>query len=329
MANMTECSDKPLTRTILVTRHDKIGDFVLTLPLCKAIKEGHPDIRLGVLVSEANYEFANALEFIDYVILYGRSFSNTVRAIRKIKPDLSISCYIDNRLGALLLAAKVPRRIAPATKLAQMFFNQTIVQRRSKVEKTEWQYNMDLGLAAYPTDTLHFAPPLLTFPKSSTQSNRVIFHPGSGGSSEGNLKLTDYLNLARLAASIKNVEVAFTFGPSDQFLLDQVKHTLDFPAILISNPMSLVDFSKFISESRLFVSTSTGPMHLAGAVNTPTLSFFGTSLFASDRRWAPISDPKHQSNFLVRPDYEPSLVDRIAIHMVSLLTRTDLERGSA
>jgi ADP-heptose:LPS heptosyltransferase len=44
-------------------------------------------------------------------------------------------------------------------------------------------------------------------------------------------------------------------------------------------------------------------MHLAGASNLKTLSFFGSSLFASNKRWATISDEENQNNFMLNDDY--------------------------
>jgi ADP-heptose:LPS heptosyltransferase len=306
-------------RTVLVTRHDKIGDFVLCLPLVKAIKINNPEIRVGVLVSTVNYDLARSIEFIDFVILYSQDFWVTVRDIRKERPDLSISCYIDSRLGALLLASRVPVRIAPATKLAQIFFNRCIVQRRSRVTQHEWQYNLALAHSVFPAESLVFAPPLIHSPAARVRLRRVIFHPGSGGSSEGNLRPLDYVRLARRVATMSDFEAVFTCGPSDQRVCDEIRAALDFPSVVINDSMPLIDFCKYIAESMLFVSTSTGPMHLAGAVNTPTLSFFGTSLFASDKRWAPINNPQYQSNFLVGATYEPELVDRIEAQMITQL----------
>lgn len=313
---MTTHVDRSSLRTVLVTRHDKIGDFVLCLPLVKAIKANNPEIRVGVLVSRVNYDLARSIEFIDFVILYNQDFWVTVRDIRKERPDLSISCYIDSRLGALLLASRVPVRIAPATKLAQIFFNRCIAQRRSRVTQHEWQYNLALAHSIFPAESLVFAPPLVHFPTTAGRWRRVIFHPGSGGSSEGNLRPLDYVRLARRVATMSGFDAVFTFGPSDQRLREEIRAALDFPAVVIDDPMPLIDFCKYISQSMLFVSTSTGPMHLAGAVNTPTLSFFGTSLFASNRRWAPINNPQYQSNFLVGATYEPELVDRIEEQMI-------------
>ena len=44
-------------------------------------------------------------------------------------------------------------------------------------------------------------------------------------------------------------------------------------------------------------------MHLAGASNSQTLSFFGVSLFASSKRWATVSDEKYQNNFMINKNY--------------------------
>ncbi len=317
-------SPAPCISRLLITRHDKIGDFVLALPLCKAIKTAHPEIQLSVLVSKVNFEFAKALEFIDDVILYSEDFDRTLAEIKQRCFDASISCFIDTQLGWLLWRARIPRRIAPATKFAQVFFNKRVTQRRSQVEKTEWQYNLDLGRALFPKQTLSFTPPLIQFPDLNPK-NRVVFHPGFGGSSDGNLKLKDYLRLAKRASQLPGVEAVFTFGPDDQKTHDEIKAKLDFPATLIKSTMSLMEFCRFLAESRLFISTSTGPMHLAGAVNTPTLSFFGESLFASSKRWATISEPGKQHNFMVGEDYPAETFEQIEAAMLDeLITRPAL-----
>jgi len=52
-------------------------------------------------------------------------------------------------------------------------------------------------------------------------------------------------------------------------------------------------------------------MHLAGAVNTRTISFFGNSLFASSKRWAPISDEENQHNFMLPKEYSKQQYKKI------------------
>lgn len=297
---------------LLITRHDKIGDFVVTLPLFKAIKEQYPSTKLTALVSKVNFDFAQNIEFIDDVILFDKNnLSQIKQEIKSKKFDASISAYIDTTVGKLLFGSGIKKRIAPATKIAQLFFNQRVKQRRSQVKKREWEYNLDLGKTIFPDIKLEFSKPLLTVHYLPfTKEKKVIFHPGFGGSSDGNLTLDDYINLAR---SITNseYEIVFSFGPDDETSKEYIQHHLDFEATMFDSKVSLMEFTQYIANSMLFVSTSTGPMHLAGATNTQTLSFFGESLFASAKRWGTMSDEEKQNNFCVPQNYDKKLYDQI------------------
>jgi ADP-heptose:LPS heptosyltransferase len=316
---------------VLVTRHDKIGDFVLALPLCWAIKQASPETKVTVLVSRVNEAFARHIPFIDDVLLYQpgwRGFFQTLRRLKRGKVFASISCFIDTRLGCLLWFAGVPKRVGPATKLAQVLFNGRVVQRRSRVEKPEWAYNLDLGRSLFPSLTQNFPRPLLIVPtamldempvakvlRASNKQKIVVFHPGFGGSSDGNLALVDYIRLARIASEAPGVHVVFTFGPDDLAAYEQVRASLDFEADLVQSLPSLWAFCAFLQACTLFVSTSTGPMHLAGAVNTQTLSFFGASAFASSMRWEPLSERERQSNFMLSGPPSAEVFEDIVLAM--------------
>ena len=292
--------------TILITRHDKIGDFITALPMCKVLKE-QTNHKIIMLVSKVNVELAKKLNFIDDVIEYSNDSFTLLRRINAIKPDVSISGYIDFHLGLCLFLARIKTRISPATKIAQIFFNKTIKQRRSEVKKTEWQYNLDLIKEFDNSLNLNFERPLLKL--DTKKEEFVTFHTGFGGSSEGNLTLDDYLKLAKKVS--KKINIVFTFGPDDDISKEYIKANLDFEADIRDDFKSLYDFTKFISTTKLFVSTSTGPMHLAGLINTPTFSFFGSNLFASSKRWATVSSKELQENWEVPKNYTNEFYDKI------------------
>jgi len=276
---------------ILITRHDKIGDFCTALPMFKVLKE-QTNHKLFALVSSINEELAKELDFIDEVIVFEKDVFTLAKKIKKAKIDLSISAYIDITLGLALFLSGVKTRIAPATKLAQIFFNKRVRQRRSEVKMAEFEYNLEL-LKAYDKNLkLEFQRPLIDF--GLKREDIVAFHPGFGGSSDGNLSFKDYLELAELIKD--KTKVIFTFGPDDREAYEYFK---DKGYEIKYNFKSLVEFTKFLSTLKLFVSTSTGPMHLAALSNTPTLSFFGDTLFASAKRWKSISDEKLQNNFMI------------------------------
>lgn len=293
---------------ILITRHDKIGDFITTIPMFKVLKQ-QTNHKIFALVSKINYDFAKELDFIDEVILYNDDIFALSKTIKEKDIDVSISAFIDTKLALALFLSGIKTRIAPATKIAQIFFNKRVKQRRSEVKMSEWEYNLEL-LKEFDKDLkLEFKRPILDL--KTTRENIVAFHPGFDGSSDGNLTIDDYICLARSLHD--KADVVFTFGPADDEAKEYIKNDTNFE--IKSDFNSLMDFTKYLSQVRVFVSTSTGPMHLAAITNTPTLSFFGNSLFASDKRWQPINDKKLQSNFLA-----PFDIDKIQDKLLELLS---------
>ena len=301
---------------ILITRHDKIGDFMTMLPVCKVLKE-QTNHKIVMLVSKVNVAIAQKLDFIDDVIEYSEDTFTLLKRLAPYKFDVSISGYIDVNLGFTLFLARIPVRIAPATKIAQIFFNTKVKQRRSKVEKTEWAYNLDLLKQFDKNIDCSFSTPLVSL--DIKRENRVIFHAGFGGSSDGNLILDEYLTLAKKVSQDSDTEVVFCFGPDDKETQKYIKKNLDFEASIKDDFSSLWDYTTFIASSKLFVSTSTGPMHLAGLTNTPTLSFFGSNLFASSKRWATISDTKYQHNYEIPLNYGKEFYDIIEHELLKII----------
>jgi len=324
---------------ILITRHDKIGDFVTMLPVCKVLKE-QTDHKIVMLVAKVNVALAKELDFIDDVIEYTNDSKALTKTIKAHNFDVSISGYIDTTLGKVLFKSRIPKRIAPATKIAQIFFNKRVKQRRSEVKMREFEYNLQLLKAFDKTLILEFQKPLLAVGSilsnknsnmhshrgrwereeavgSVTPNNFIIFHAGFGGSSDGNLTLDDYLKLAKTASNYTNV--VFSFGPDDGESKAYIEKHLNFSATIRDDFKSLIEFTYFIAQSKLFVSTSTGPMHLAGMTNTPTLSFFGANLFASAKRWGTISDEALQHNFTVGADSGGEVYDKIKRALVEII----------
>ncbi|MGB1238302.1 MAG: glycosyltransferase family 9 protein [Pseudomonadales bacterium] len=329
---------------ILITRHDKIGDFVVALPMFKVLKEQRPELKLIALVSKVNLELAQRIDFIDDVILYDKAnLDHTLAQIKAADIDLSISAFINTSLAWLLFRSGIKTRIAPATKLAQLLFNRRVVQRRSRVEKREFEYNLDLLHAFDPTLTLRYQQPLLSF--TSEHSQQLIahfrqthglagerkllgFHMGSGGSAEGNLSLAHYLALAKHAAAQPNSAVVFTFGPDDTALKAQLEAQLDFPAIIFDSSSSIADFTTLLSHFSLLVSTSTGPMHLAAANNIATFSFFGENLVSTPARWASVSEAHKQHNIILPNGYSDIDFQRITDEFSTFLKQLSLSTPS-
>ena len=128
---------------ILVIRNDKIGDFILILPALSWLKKNIPNCRITCIVSEKVLDLANQCEHIDSVII-DKSIHKLYQELKIHNFDASITFYSTFRIGYLLRKLEIPMRIAPKTKLAQIYYNYKVLQNRSKSQKPEYEYNSDL-----------------------------------------------------------------------------------------------------------------------------------------------------------------------------------------
>jgi ADP-heptose:LPS heptosyltransferase len=295
---------------ILVIRNDKLGDFMLAWPAFTLLKQQYPDCNITALVPEYTRELAEYCSWIDDVIVDERrqsavsDISHLAAAIRHGNFEVSISLYSEFRTSLALWLARVPLRIGPATKIAQLFINRRLRQCRSRSEKPEHEYNTDLirhyiqmnGDEPLPVPL----PPFLVFEESviarireayraeqNIDSSRrlVIIHPGSGGSAN-NLTIDQYARLVHEIAKYCNVHFIVTAGPGETdiatclaALLDDTSHS-----VYLSS-RGLVEFSRFIAICDLFISGSTGPLHIAGALNVATAAFYPARRSATSLRW--------------------------------------------
>ena len=307
---------------ILVVRTDKLGDFITALPTCKVLKQHSPENKIIVCVAPLNESLASSCDFIDEVIVDDGKSSVFVLAkkLQDAKIDVSITLFSNTRVAIAQFLAGIKKRIAPATKIAQIFYTDRIVQRRSEVKMAEFEYNLQLVKAVCFDIDLKFDRPLLkfddakevyeTFCKEHGISKEVIaFHPGFGGSSDANWSIDEYIELVKNALHLKGTshvnryQVVMTFGPDEQTLYEYCKKALqNEDVIFYISKDGLVNFAKLISNFKLFISTSTGTYHLAALVGTPTMTFFGDSLFASSKRWKSVSDESKQKHYMIPHD---------------------------
>ena len=118
------------------------------------------------------------------------------------------------------------------------------------------------------------------------KKSRLIFiHPGSGGSAN-NLSLKQYSNLMHQLKLDDNYFFIITAGPDEIEYAEALSRMLsNIPHIIFHSTEGLINFSKHIQLCSLFISGSTGPLHIAGALNKPTAAFYQRLRSATPLRW--------------------------------------------
>lgn len=329
-------------KKILIIRNDKLGDFMLAFPSFATAKINLKNTEIHALVPSYTRAIAEKCEWIDKVVIdpgvkssWGENYS-LLKRLKKEKYDAVITLFSTSRIGLIAKLAGIPYRLAPATKFAQIFYNNKITQRRSLSEKPEYDYNIDLVYYFLKQEGINTIrktdSPYLKFSKDEiaslkknftknndiSDSHKLIFiHPGSGGSAS-NLTTQQFATLAKKIKSQSGHTVVITAGPGELDTAKLVASELtNTPHIIFESTKGLVDFSKHIQFADIFISGSTGPLHIAGALDTPTAAFYPRRRSATPLRWQTLNSEKNRLAFSPDENAEQEDMSKIDLELAA------------
>ena len=290
---------------ILVARTDKLGDFMLTWPAVALLRQALPEARIDLLVSGAVEEMARACPYVGEVIVdRGQTLRSIVGEVRRNRYDSALALFVTGRVGMIFMAARIPYRLTPATKVAQFLFNQRLIQRRSRSEQPEHAYNSDLVRRCLADHGIHCPPaprpPYLRFGRDAlgfsaadlrerygipAGSGLVVIHPGSGGSAK-NLSTAQYARLGNALGCADSLFILVTAGPGERKQAEEVSRGITAHATAVHESREgLVAFARVLAVTDMFISGSTGPLHIAGALDVPTVGFYPRRISSTALRW--------------------------------------------
>ncbi|MGN5138603.1 glycosyltransferase family 9 protein [Aeromonas sp. 164P] len=307
-------------KRILVVRNDKIGNFMLVWPSLAMLK-GSMECHVTALVPAYTAPLARLCPWVDEVIIDPgvRADKDQQRALlARIKAaafDASICLLSNSRNAMLVWKAHIPYRLAPATKLAQVLYNQRLVQRRSRSQKPESEYNLELirhFLAAQQVAVVEPKTPFLQFDDETLRQVReqlalklkldasrpwLMVHAGSGGSAN-NLSIEQYARIIiKLNQACPELQCVLTAGPGEEKMAEQLAAELlahGGNGWIYRSSDGLPMFCQVLANAALFMAGSTGPLHIAGALDVPTVGFFPVCRSATPLRWRPLnSEGRH------------------------------------
>ncbi len=288
-------------KKLLAVRNDKLGDLILTLPALKIIKSSIPDIEIDCLVDKKFSDIHMMTDFIDDVIC---TQDDLVSKIVTRNYDYSISFFSTFNTGYKLWKSNIKKRYAPATKLAQIFYNKKIKQNRSSSIKSEYEYNNDLAKYFLKDNSYQISPSnnnCISLEKdiniSYKKKKTVYIHPFTGGSSK-TLSCDDFIGLCRELNKYRDCSFILHCDSHDYqkcLQLEKLAQGLDIKTILPTR--NLTKMFHNINECDLFIAGSTGPLHVAAALNKKTVGFYPVKKSSTLLRWDTINDEKNKLSF--------------------------------
>lgn len=307
---------------VLVVRNDKLGDFMLIYPALALLKQSVSNIHISVLIPQYTSDMAKICPWIDDIIVDPGADANFSKQYKLLKNlhlhqfDAIITLYSTSRIGLLAFLARIKYRLAPATKIAQIFYNHRLTQRRSRSLKPEFEYNIDV-VKQFLTDfniesDISIKAPFLKFQTEEVNALRekfyekhkilgkpklIFVHPGTGGSAN-NLSLDQYANLIQQLKFEEDYFFVITAGPGEiEYAESLSKMLTDISHTIFRSTDGLISFSKHIQMSSLFISGSTGPLHIAGALDIPTAAFYQRLRSATPLRWQTLNSSNNRLAF--------------------------------
>ena len=295
---------------ILLVRNDKMGDLILSIPAISWLRKNLPNAKLVWLVKKELRDLAMLCPHVDDVI-YDDGFRSIMNKINSYQFDIALTFFSTFRIGYLLNKAKIPIRLAPKTKLAQFFYNHKIVQKRSRSRKPEYEYNTELVSELFNIlqiqDIIDIdKPPYIKlddiknnqikreFAKKYQIDNekKIIFiHPGTGGSSN-TLSIEDYSKICIGLRGFDDYNFIIHHSVDDERVANDLISKLpkNISITKINPTKDKIQMVKNISVCDLFISGSTGPLHIAGALNKKTVGFYPSKKSSTSLRWQTIND---------------------------------------
>lgn len=303
--------DKLRIKHILVIRqHDQLGDFLLSTPVLRALREHFPAAHIALLVR--NYTKAVALhnQYIDELIVFQEVGHNWTFALAKIflkqvfrRRDLTIvlntvSHSVTSDLFALFSRAPFILGSSHVTfpGCKRNFLYNLLAPYREEI-RNQSQRNMDvvryLGIDTADAGE-HIT--LLEAERKWAQStlvdaginpNDLIIgvHPGAG--KLGNRwRLENFALVANELHRNLHAKIVINHGPNETLLADMLIDCLQFQPVTFGK-LALRELAAIISKYDIFICNDTGVLHVAAAVKTPLVAIFGPT---ESREWKPIGD---------------------------------------
>ncbi len=273
-------------KRILVVQTALIGDVILITPLVEVLKKLYPEATIDVMVNWKyrevllnNPDISNILTFAKDSPLKPLLTLGMISRITERDYDLAVSAHRSVTTAYMLKLARIPHRIGFGQGFSRKFYNYRIPWEKGirRVEK-----NMTL-LKPLTDDTFPIHAHL--YPSASDKSfaetmllkyaekKRIAIAPGSMSFTK-RWPEKHYVELAKMLRE-KGYQLVFLGAPSEEETCREIIEKAGIDAINLAGKTSILKAAAVIAKCRMLLCNDSGLMHVANAVDTPVIAFFG------------------------------------------------------
>jgi len=293
-------------KKILVIRYRSIGDILLCNPTLAGLRRRFPGAKIHLLIDDIFEEILYNNPNVDRLVLNRRHKENsglksdleTIKEIRSEKYDLVVDLQTGPRgaITTLLSGAKIraghPYRLRNrlcynmyAEKASPDDHSWRIQFRTVRPFGADWPKKPELFLDV-PDKAIESARGRLN--KAGLMFDRpiVLLHPGA----RVQVKRWPAVKLGLLSRWLvdeKLCAVVLTGSEADRDEIKAIRKASGY-ALPFFTDLGLLELAALLKISNMVVCNDSGPMHMAGALNTPMVALFGPS---DPTLWTPLGSP--------------------------------------
>lgn len=289
------------------------------------LKANFPQAQIDFLVDSRVAELIDDYPNINKVQCIEKDSIKTIRGICKSGLyDIAIIVHSSFNIAFALFFSPVKYRLGTGYRWYSFLFNIRHYQHRKYSERHELEYNLGL-LNELNCKIPERIEPVLLVKESAVERIReiagskglelsqtfVIIHPGTMGSAKvwGQKNFIKLLNLLTGSQDL-NCSIVLTGSGLEKEMIESIYDKISIrERIYKFTELSLTDFVALIKFAKIFISNSTGPIHIAAALGTFVIGFYPSKRVESAIRWGPYTEKKKVFSSTMNNDESPFMDD--------------------
>jgi ADP-heptose:LPS heptosyltransferase len=284
--------------TITIAKFEGIGSILYAMGLARAIRKAHPSVKLKFFTREENVKFVERFDEIDEIVLLkGESILQLafswIQAVFKARSDIYIDLEVYSHFSALTSLATFSWWRAgffreSANFRTGLYTHSVFFNSYRHVTSNYLQLGRCLGFEISPTELPQ--PRLHDHEGEIVRTNYRKKHPGcllvAVNPNASDLLYERRWPLEKFAAVLNaasgefsNAVFVITGSPAEKEYAEQLLRLCGNMAnVQVFNAAGALSFGEFLAlirEADLLFTNDSGPLHLAFAYGTPSLSLWG------------------------------------------------------
>jgi len=285
-------------KRVLLLRLERIGDLVMVLDAIRDARAAWPNAAIDLVVGSWNAPLARlipgvtAVDVVDAPWLARGAAAMAwpalmahARGWRQVNYDLVVNFEPDIRSNFLAWLSRAPRRVGYWSGGGGAFLTDALEYAPKSHVATNARALISHAAGREAPNRPRTIPELVAPADAHARAAErlgaargpIVGLHASGGRESKQWHLDRFASVARELAGARAATIVLTGSDADRPVLDIVKRDLAGVRVIDASGLDVPALAALLERLDLFITSDTGPMHLAAAMGTPVVALFGPS----------------------------------------------------